>query len=593
MFKVVKKIRRFYMDLKLNYKISLIYVIVLIFFISFSCLIYYKVVVEGSAQRVKEYSKQVLTIQESAVKDKINNMNSISRMIMANTSIQFFLSNAKREYTVQSKEVFEQILNYLNIYPVARTITIYDKFHNEYGGGKSKEEKFGDNIFEQPWFAEVENLKGGFLLKVNIHRNDEFPEENVISLIRVINDVQTQKPIGVLVLDILESELLGYQTNLNQYKGAQTLIIDENNQEIYSDVECKFLSEELLKKGETDGEFFFLIQKIEGSDYVLASKKIDDWGWQIISVNSLAYVGDEAFEIKNMLLITLFFNTAIFLIASFFISRSITNPIHKLVQAMNKVKKGTFKKVNINMGNDEIGVLKDNYNNMLDEIQTLIQRVVNTEMQRKQYELNALYEQIKPHFLYNTLDSIGYLVLSGDNEKAYSAIETLGSYYRTSLSSGEQTVTIEQEINIVIDYLELQKLRYGDIFEFHYNIQPELKEIKTLKLILQPMVENALYHGIRPTGSKETITINIQGDEEKIRFEICNTGKGMTADTIQKILSSTENNKNFGLKGTIERIQIYYNCDNCFEIESEETVGTIIVFKVPYLLEVPKRTDRS
>lgn len=593
MFKVVKKIRRFYMDLKLNYKISLIYVIVLIFFISFSCLIYYKVVVEGSAQRVKEYSKQVLTIQESAVKDKINNMNSISRMIMANTSIQFFLSNAKREYTVQSKEVFEQILNYLNIYPVARTITIYDKFHNEYGGGKSKEEKFGDNIFEQPWFAEVENLKGGFLLKVNIHRNDEFPEENVISLIRVINDVQTQKPIGVLVLDILENELLGYQTNLNQYKGAQTLIIDENNQEIYSDVECKFLSEELLKKGETDGEFFFLIQKIEGSDYVLASKKIDDWGWQIISVNSLAYVGDEAFEIKNMLLITLFFNTAIFLIASFFISRSITNPIHKLVQAMNKVKKGTFKKVNINMGNDEIGVLKDNYNNMLDEIQTLIQRVVNTEMQRKQYELNALYEQIKPHFLYNTLDSIGYLVLSGDNEKAYSAIETLGSYYRTSLSSGEQTVTIEQEINIVIDYLELQKLRYGDIFEFHYNIQPELKEIKTLKLILQPMVENALYHGIRPTGSKETITINIQGDEEKIRFEICNTGKGMTADTIQKILSSTENNKNFGLKGTIERIQIYYNCDNCFEIESEETVGTIIVFKVPYLLEVPKRTDRS
>lgn len=593
MFKVVKKIRRFYMDLKLNYKISLIYVIVLIFFISFSCLIYYKVVVEGSAQRVKEYSKQVLTIQESAVKDKINNMNSISRMIMANTSIQFFLSNAKREYTVQSKEVFEQILNYLNIYPVARTITIYDKFHNEYGGGKSKEEKFGDNIFEQPWFAEVENLKGGFLLKVNIHRNDEFPEENVISLIRVINDVQTQKPIGVLVLDILENELLGYQTNLNQYKGAQTLIIDENNQEIYSDVECKFLSEELLKKGETDGEFFFLIQKIEGSDYVLASKKIDDWGWQIISVNSLAYVGDEAFEIKNMLLITLFFNTAIFLIASFFISRSITNPIHKLVQAMNKVKKGTFKKVNINMGNDEIGVLKDNYNNMLDEIQTLIQRVVNTEMQRKQYELNALYEQIKPHFLYNTLDSIGYLVLSGDNEKAYSAIETLGSYYRTSLSSGEQTVTIEQEINIVIDYLELQKLRYGDIFEFHYNIQPELKEIKTLKLILQPMVENALYHGIRPTGSKETITINIQGDGEKIRFEICNTGKGMTADTIQKILSSTENNKNFGLKGTIERIQIYYNCDNCFEIESAETVGTIIVFKVPYLLEVPKRTDRS
>lgn len=593
MFNVVKKIRRFYMDLKLNYKISLIYFIVLIFFISFSCLIYYKVVVEGSAQRVKEYSKQVLTIQESAVKDKINNMNSISRMIMANTSIQFFLSNAKREYTVQSKEVFEQILNYLNIYPVARTITIYDKYHNEYGGGKSKEEKFGDNIFEQPWFAEVENLKGGFLLKVNIHRNDEFPEENVISLIRVINDVQTQKPIGVLVLDILESELLGYQTNLNQYKGAQTLIIDENNQEIYSDVECNFLSEELLKKGETDGEFFFLIQKIEGSDYVLASKKIDDWGWQIISVNSLAYAGDEAFEIKNMLLITLFFNTAIFLIASFFISRSITNPIHKLVQAMNKVKKGTFKKVNINMGNDEIGVLKDNYNNMLDEIQTLIQRVVNTEMQRKQYELNALYEQIKPHFLYNTLDSIGYLVLSGDNEKAYSAIETLGSYYRTSLSSGEQTVTIEQEINIVIDYLELQKLRYGNIFEFHYNIQPELKEIKTLKLILQPMVENALYHGIRPTGSKETITINIQGDGEKIRFEICNTGKGMTADTIQKILSSTENNKNFGLKGTIERIQIYYNCDNCFEIESAETVGTIIVFKVPYLLEVPKRTDRS
>ena len=168
----------------------------------------------------------------------------------------------------------------------------------------------------------------------------------------------------------------------------------------------------------------------------------------------------------------------------------------------NTIKRGSLKKVELDTGKDEIGILKDNYNEMIEEIDCLIKRGIQTEKDKRTYELNVLYEQIKPHFLYNTLDTIGYLVLSGDKERAYTAIENLGSYYHGSLSHGSTVVTVEEEIKIVTDYLELQKLRYGDIFDYRAEIEPELGKKKVLKLILQPIVENSPYHGIRPGGIK-------------------------------------------------------------------------------------------
>ena len=571
-----------YRNLKLNMKILLIYFIVLAVFILFSFWLYNDYTWNISKNKAREYTEQVLSVQESSIENTINSLNNISRIIIANSSVQNFLKSVDESYTVQSKEVFSQIMTYMDIYPVAKSITIYDRYQNRYGINNNKKNTFeGTDIFSQEWFDEVEALKGGFKLIANLYYYNEYPGESVISLVRIINDIETQKPIGVLVLDILERQFLGGQTK--PYDNIPFLILDADDHIIISSAERTELPREILAYNGSE-EIHSVLELTRGGEYVYSGSNMEKYGWKIVNTASLQNVEAESKTAKSTILIMSVFCSLIFIAASFFISRSITHPVQKLIKSMNKVKMGSLKKVDLDTGKDEIGILKDKYNEMIEEIDSLIKRGIQTEKDKRTYELSVLYEQIKPHFLYNTLDTIGYLVLSGDKERAYTAIENLGSYYHGSLSHGSTVVTVEEEIKIVTDYLELQRLRYGDIFDYRTEIQPELRKKKVLKLILQPIVENSLYHGIRPGGMKGSIYIKVCRVDEEMHLIVEDTGVGMEPEKVEELYSGDKQEKSFGLCGTMERIRIYYSYDDCCEIKSIRGMGTVITFKLPLQL---------
>lgn len=575
--------RRFsYRDLKLNFKILLIYFIVLAVFIMFSFWLYNDYTLNISKDKAREYSEQVLSVQESSIENTISSLNNISRMVIANSSVQNFLKSVDKSYTVQSKEVFSQIMTYMDIYPVAKSITIYDRYHNKYGINNNKKNTFeGTDIFSQDWFGQVEELKGGFKLIANLYYYNEYPGESVISLVRVINDIETQRPIGVLVLDILERQFLGVQTK--PYDNIPFLILDRDDHIIISNAERTEVPKEILDFKESR-KICSVLEKSRDGEFVFSCVNMDKYGWKIVNTASLKSVEAESKTAKSTILIMSVFCSLIFIAASFIISRSITRPVQKLIKSMNKVKMGNLKKVDLDTGRDEIGILKDKYNEMLEEIDCLIKRGIQIEKDKRTYELNVLYEQIKPHFLYNTLDTIGYLVLAGDKERAYTAIENLGSYYHGSLSHGSTVVTVEEEIKIVTDYLELQKLRYGDIFDYKAEIEPGLEKRKVLKLILQPIVENSLYHGIRPGGMKGSIHITVYHVEEEMFLSVEDTGVGMEPEKVEELYTREKQGNSFGLCGTIERIRIYYAYEDCCEIKSTRGLGTNITFRLPLCL---------
>lgn len=571
-----------YRNLKLNMKILLIYFMVLAVFILFSFWLYNDYTLNMSKNKAREYSEQVLSVQESSIENTVNGLNNISRIIIANPSVQNFLKSVDENYTVQSKEVFSQIMTYMDIYPVAKSITIYDRYQNRYGINNNKKNTFeGTDIFSQEWFSEVEKLKGGFKLIANIYYYNEYPGESVISLVRIINDIETQEPIGVLVLDILERQFLGGQTK--PYDNIPFMILDSDNNVIISNTERTELPGEIL---DYDGgtEIYSVLEKNRGEECVFSGSNMEKYGWKIVNTASLKNVEAESKTAKSTILIMSVFCSVVFIAASFLISRSITHPVQKLIKSMNKVKMGSLKKVDLDTGKDEIGILKDNYNEMIEEIDSLIKRGIQTEKDKRTYELSVLYEQIKPHFLYNTLDTIGYLVLAGDKERAYTAIENLGSYYHGSLSHGSTVVTVEEEIKIVTDYLELQKLRYGDIFDHKAEIEPGLERKKVLKLILQPIVENSLYHGIRPGGVKGSIYIKVFRVQEELHLSVEDTGVGMEPEKVEELYSGDKQEKSFGLCGTMERIRIYYSYEDCCDIKSSRGTGTKITFKLPLQL---------
>ena len=250
---------------------------------------------------------------------------------------------------------------------------------------------------------------------------------------------------------------------------------------------------------------------------------------------------------------------------------------------MKGIEKGEFKRVDIKSGNDEIGKLADGYNTMIGQIQNLINRIMQEQKMKRKVELDVLQAQIKPHFLYNTFDAISSLALYGKNKEVYDIMKALGVFYRTRLSKGREVITIGEEIDVVVNYLKIQKYRYEDMFSVEYDIDEEAKSYKTLKLVLQPFVENSLYHGIRPKGKNGKIWVSAKCTGDFILLQIADDGIGMTEEEVERLTSgkTLREDQSFGIWGTIERLRIFYGVDNIISIESHKDYGTKVSIRIP------------
>jgi two-component system sensor histidine kinase YesM len=327
--------------------------------------------------------------------------------------------------------------------------------------------------------------------------------------------------------------------------------------------------------------------KIDKKLFLVSTVTSEESYLRFVSVIPFNEVMNES-QMFDLIAFTIILLNSIFLfIGTIFITRLITVPIKKLIESMKKVEVGEFSEVYIQSGDDEIGELRDGYNAMISEIRNLIQKIMIEQKIKRKAELNILQEQIKPHFLYNSLDAIAYMAVTGKGEEAYNLIMALSNYYRTSLSKGSEVITISNEVEIVRNYLTIQKVRYPNMFSDEYEIDESVSEVKIVKLILQPLVENALYHGIKPKGESGNIKISIKKEDKCIKLSVEDDGVGMNEEKLREINSSEleGNISSFGLRGTIERLKIFYGRENIYEITSREGYGTKINITLPINLE--------
>jgi two-component system sensor histidine kinase YesM len=281
-----------------------------------------------------------------------------------------------------------------------------------------------------------------------------------------------------------------------------------------------------------------------------------------------------------------------------FVSVNITKPINRLTKAMNiGESEKELVPISDKMPDNEIGLLKDSYNSMVIRIRNLIEELITKEQTIQRAEMRVLQEQIKPHFLYNSIGMISSLALRNGAGEVSSALETLGRFYRNFLSKGDKEIPLEREVLIVRDYLALQKLRYGEIIRDEYDIKDECLKCIVPKLILQPLVENSIYHGIRLKGEEGIIRISASIDDDNLlHIIVYDTGVGMSKEIADKLMSGIKNvspdEESFGLWGTIVRLRYYFNRDNVVKIESEEGEYTRIEFIVP-ATTVPKAEEED
>ena len=266
------------------------------------------------------------------------------------------------------------------------------------------------------------------------------------------------------------------------------------------------------------------------------------------------------------------------------ISREITKPIRSLRDSMRKVQNGQFGTHVEVITENEIGSLGRSFNLMTSEIQALMEQNVYEQKQKRKSELKALQAQINPHFLYNTLDSIIWMSEAGENDEVVEMTSALARLLRQSISNDQEEVELEKEIEYVKNYLTIQKMRYKDKLEFFIYVDPRVAHVPIIKLVLQPLVENAIYHGIKYKETKGNLKIYARPVDGRVEIVVADDGIGMDEDVMEHIFDEhrKEQKRNgVGVPNVQKRLKLQYGSEYGIRYESVKGAGTKAVITIP------------
>lgn len=591
----LKKLYKKLSNRKIGLIIALFYFILIVASTIVSSLFYEKIYLNITQKKVSEVSVQTLNSIQTNINLMINNADSLSKMVLSNSDLQKLLRQGSmyEDLNTQAK-VSSYLYKFIQSVPYVSSVYILDNSNNIYSVGADVLPSLpAYKIIHAEWYKRVVEKKGGFILELNGGGvTFENSRDNYVSLIRLVRDMDNVDKLGVLVINIPQRSFKQVFDNISNEVENNITVLNERNEKITSlkslnddkeNVQGN-IDDEMMRAGDefVGNNMGYKMKKIDKTEYLITYSSKNDYNWKFVSVIPFTQLYKENMTMIFIGSIIILFNGIILFVCSISISRIVTAPIRCLLNSMKDVEKGVFNEVQIKAYGYELKKLCNGYNIMIAEIKKLIIRVIQEQKTLRKAELYTFQAQIKPHFLYNTLDSINSLALSGCNKEVSELVEALGNYYRTSVSKGKEIITIREEIEMVKNYLKIQKVRYPDLFDAKYSIEASCLEYKVPKLVLQPLAENALYHGIRENGKSGTIKISARMEDGIVILSVEDDGVGMSEEQIEGIMKI--NNKSikesFGLRGTLERIRIFCGDDDACKIESRLGEGTRILLGI-------------
>ena len=547
---------------------------------------------------LQTYNKRIL--YENTKEAAITNLTSINTLVentieSVNTYSYICLSNSAVQQGLEKEE--DYIADFRNIENIEASLTeliakidliesiyIYDKEKFLCYSDKSGNHPLLYNrIQDYSWFKDIED-DGKYHV---IYHCDEFFKSSDkipgISFIRAIRSLDSMKTIGYMIINIsqemVDSILLDlddneFQMKFHIFSDKDHILMNTLDVETQSEIEN--LGLQLIEK-EQDS----VIKRINQNRCLISVYQAED----LIYMGIIPMDDFHQQERGNMLLTMGLFavQAVIIMTAALVVSHWYTRPIEKLMESMEEVKRGRFKKIEIKTNHYEVQNLINGYNEMMGEIENLLERTKQVERQKRKADLEVLSVQMNPHFLYNTFDSIKSLFLLKRYDDAYHMMNALAQFYKISLSKGDDHITIEKEIQMVANYIEIQKMRYGEELRIVYDVDPDMKEYKILKLVLQPLVENSISHGIHGFVKEGIITVRIKRKEGYLCLAVEDNGIGMSERTLTSVLNEETigKNKSFGLMGTIRRLSYCYGEGMTYKITSRIHQGTQIWIYIP------------
>lgn len=451
------------------------------------------------------------------------------------------------------------------------------------------------NITAQSWFQDasdkMENLHFSDLHVQNIFENKSGRYYWVVSLSRGVELTNDGKMSGgILLVDMNFSGIQQLFTEVNNDGKGYVYLIGRDGEIIYHPRQNLIFSNIIQENNQTASTYDEGVhnEEFQGEQRVVVVKTVGYTGWKIVSVVSKESLFSDLNQTRMMALLNLVLAIFLMIFVNQYVAVRITDPLKKLEKSIQGIEMKQQPVVYIG-GPPEIQHLGLTIRFMVEELQELTDKMVKEQEEKRKNELDALQSQINPHFLYNTLDSIMWMIESERYEDAVSMVQALGRLLRISLSRGKNVISVGDELQHARSYLAIQKYRYKNKFTSYFEVEPDIEQYKTIKLVIQPLIENAIYYGMEYMDGEGEIHIRAYTRDQDLYLEVEDNGPGMPEEQVEHLLTGGEKARQkgsgIGLKNVNQRIQLYFGTQYGLEIESEPDEGTVVRIHIPKTTE--------
>ena len=449
------------------------------------------------------------------------------------------------------------------------------------------------DVIDENWFRntllKTENLHFSTPHVQTIFDGSESQYRWVISMSRAVeitNGPYTDQ--GVLLIDIRYNSLERLFDGVNLGNGGYAYLISSDGEIIYHP-KAQLIDSGIVKEnnqesaGLKDGNYE---EVFDGEKRIVSVKTVGYTGWKIVGVTPLDGMSLNNIKTKLLMVFIIAFVLFILSIINSYISTRITDPIKELEKAVNEIEQGNLEVEVRSAGSYEIQHLGTSIQSMARRIRKLMNDIVAEHESKRRSEFDTLQSQINPHFLYNTLDIIVWMIENEKQSEAVKVVTALARFFRISLSKGKSIIPVKDELEHVRNYLMIQHMRYKNKFTYDIEADEDVLELASLKLMLQPLVENAIYHGMEFMDGDGEILVRAWRREDDLYMSVSDNGLGMTQEQVERLFQAADHTSSgrgsgIGVKNVNERIKLYFGTGYGLEILSEPDEGTTVTAHLP------------
>lgn len=517
-------------------------------------------------REVEDHTIHEIDTSSKYIEQYVSNLKSTSRSLSQSQAIKDFASQTTAENESAIREWLETLLK---SHPDFVSIRLVTKDGRLITTGMEEEMVTSADMMAQKWYQDA-------LVHSNVPIIQSIKNQNNQIVISISQEVKNNagENLGVIRLDVDYHELEKYVKELSLGENGYAFVIQKDGTLIYHPDSEAF--ESVDKQMSVQEISNSPMDSMVSEDFFVHKSPIENSDWILVGVSSFSRFKEDSVKLLGIVSVVGVLSLLICMLGIFTLIRYQLLPVKKLGQVMKRVEEGDTTIRAEQKGAQEFQVLAGTFNQMLERIETLMKEEKEQEALTRIYELKALTSQINPHFLYNTLDTIIWMAEFQDHQKVVDITKALSNYFRLSLNAGEEIVTLRQEIEHVRQYLFIQKERYGDKLEYEIDEPDDIPDIKLPKIVLQPLVENAIYHGIKESERPGKITITVSKRDTFIDICIADNGVGIKENT-----TSTKELGGVGIKNIKERLMLFFGEAFSIEIESEPNAYTKVYLHLP------------